>query len=165
MGVRRLRGWSLVHHPTDVDEIVGDHAEPECRLANVTRLDGHSGDASRPPPGRRQYYCPWRVAVQDEAVGKPSRAQPRGGADDAGRRPTPRPGGVLRVQSATASEEIKAAIGLAARNESGVGKTGLAVRLTEEDAAPVVAHGAAAGGRQRAHPARARRGGGRVHQS
>jgi DNA-binding CsgD family transcriptional regulator/PAS domain-containing protein len=49
-------------------------------------------------------------------------------------------GGVLRAEGAAAAAEIKAAIGHAARNESAIGKTGLAVRLTEEDEAPVVAH-------------------------
>jgi DNA-binding CsgD family transcriptional regulator len=44
-------------------------------------------------------------------------------------------GGVL------ASLEVRSAIKQAASNESGIGKTGLAVRLTEEEAeAPVVAH-------------------------
>jgi len=49
-------------------------------------------------------------------------------------------GGVLRAEGGAASLEIRSAIKQAARNESGIGKTGLAVRLTEEDEAPVVAH-------------------------
>jgi DNA-binding CsgD family transcriptional regulator len=49
-------------------------------------------------------------------------------------------GGVLRVEGGAASREIRSAIEQAARNESGIGKTGLGVRLTEEDEAPVVAH-------------------------
>src|SRR5262245_47110941 len=48
--------------------------------------------------------------------------------------------GVLRVEGAAASAEIRTAIGLAARNESAIGKAGLAVRLTEEDEVPLVAH-------------------------
>ena len=49
-------------------------------------------------------------------------------------------GGVLRAEGGAASLEIRSAIKQAARNESGIGKTGLAVRLTEEAEAPVVAH-------------------------
>jgi len=49
-------------------------------------------------------------------------------------------GGRLTTGSAAASAEIKTAIGMAARNESGIGKTGLAVRLSHESAAPAVAH-------------------------
>ncbi len=50
-------------------------------------------------------------------------------------------GGVLRAEGGAASLEIRSAIKQAARNESGIGKTGLAVRLTEEEGeAPVVAH-------------------------
>src|SRR5262245_19670130 len=49
-------------------------------------------------------------------------------------------GCVLRAEGGAASLEIRSAIQQAARNESGIGKTGLAVRLTEEDDAPVVAH-------------------------
>lgn len=48
-------------------------------------------------------------------------------------------GGVLRAGGAAASAEIDAAIRLAARDETGIGKTGLAVRLTEEDETPVIA--------------------------
>jgi DNA-binding CsgD family transcriptional regulator/PAS domain-containing protein len=49
--------------------------------------------------------------------------------------------GVLRAERGAASREIRSAIRQAARNESGIGKTGLAVRLTDEDGeAPVVAH-------------------------
>jgi DNA-binding CsgD family transcriptional regulator len=49
--------------------------------------------------------------------------------------------GVLRAEGGAASREIRSAIKQAARNESGIGKTGLAVRLTEEEhEAPVVAH-------------------------
>jgi DNA-binding CsgD family transcriptional regulator len=46
---------------------------------------------------------------------------------------------VLRAEGRAASIEIQSAIKQAASNESGIGKTGLAVRLTaEEDEAPVV---------------------------
>src|SRR5262245_18422388 len=48
--------------------------------------------------------------------------------------------GGRRVEGARASAEIRSAIGLAARDESAIGNTGLAVRLTEEDEAPLVAH-------------------------
>ena len=49
-------------------------------------------------------------------------------------------GGRLHAEDATASAEIKAAIGIAARNESEIGKTGLSVRLSSDSKAPVVAH-------------------------
>jgi DNA-binding CsgD family transcriptional regulator len=49
-------------------------------------------------------------------------------------------GGLLLANGRAASAEISAAIGHAARNESEIGKTGLAVRLTGEDEAPIVAH-------------------------
>jgi DNA-binding CsgD family transcriptional regulator len=49
-------------------------------------------------------------------------------------------GGVLRAEGGAASLEVRSAIKHAASNESGIGKTGLAVRLTKEDETPVVAH-------------------------
>lgn len=50
-------------------------------------------------------------------------------------------GGVLRAEGGAAAVEIRSAIKQAASNESGIGKTGLAVRLTEqENEEPVVAH-------------------------
>jgi DNA-binding CsgD family transcriptional regulator len=49
-------------------------------------------------------------------------------------------GGVLRAEGAAASAEIDAAIRLAARDETGIGKTGVALRLTGEDEPPVIAH-------------------------
>ena len=49
-------------------------------------------------------------------------------------------GGVLWAGGGAASAEIRAAIRHVARNEGGIGRLGLAVRLTEEDEAPVVAH-------------------------
>jgi DNA-binding CsgD family transcriptional regulator/PAS domain-containing protein len=49
-------------------------------------------------------------------------------------------GGVLRAEGGAASLEIRSAIRQAARDERGIGKTGLAVRLTEEDETPVIAH-------------------------
>ena len=48
--------------------------------------------------------------------------------------------GRLQAANAAASAEIKAAIGIAARNESEIGKTGLSVRLSSDSKAPVVAH-------------------------
>jgi DNA-binding CsgD family transcriptional regulator/PAS domain-containing protein len=48
--------------------------------------------------------------------------------------------GVLRAEGEAASAEINAAIGHAARNETDIGNTGLAVRLTGEHEAAVVAH-------------------------
>ncbi len=49
-------------------------------------------------------------------------------------------GGRLHAGEASAAAEIKEAIGYAAHNESQIGKSGLSVRLTEEAAAPVIAH-------------------------
>jgi DNA-binding CsgD family transcriptional regulator/PAS domain-containing protein len=49
-------------------------------------------------------------------------------------------GGVLKAECRAASAEIRSAIRYAARNESGIGKTGLAVRLTNEGEAPLLAH-------------------------
>jgi DNA-binding CsgD family transcriptional regulator/PAS domain-containing protein len=49
-------------------------------------------------------------------------------------------GGVLRAEGGAASVEIRSAIKQAAGHESCIGKTGLAVRLTEENETPVVAH-------------------------
>jgi len=48
--------------------------------------------------------------------------------------------GVLRADQRAASGEIRSAIRHAARNEGGIGKTGLALRLTNEDKVTVVAH-------------------------
>ncbi len=49
-------------------------------------------------------------------------------------------GGILGAVGLAVSAEIKEAIRLAAVNESGIGKAGLAVRLTEDDAPAMVAH-------------------------
>lgn len=49
-------------------------------------------------------------------------------------------GGRLQAENVAANAEIKAAIEYATRNESEIGKTGLAVRLSAEKAAPVIAH-------------------------
>ena len=49
-------------------------------------------------------------------------------------------GGRLHAQNEAANAEINDAIRFATRNESEIGKTGLAVRLTHENAAPVIAH-------------------------
>jgi DNA-binding CsgD family transcriptional regulator/PAS domain-containing protein len=48
--------------------------------------------------------------------------------------------GVLQATAPSATSELRSAITLAAGNEAGIGKTGLAIRLTEPDAAPVLAH-------------------------
>jgi DNA-binding CsgD family transcriptional regulator len=49
-------------------------------------------------------------------------------------------GGVLSAKAGLAAKEISAAIKLAARDEAQMGKTGLAVRLTEPDEVPRFAH-------------------------
>jgi DNA-binding CsgD family transcriptional regulator/PAS domain-containing protein len=49
-------------------------------------------------------------------------------------------GGVLRATAAAAAAELRAAIGLAAHDEAEIGKTGLAIRLTEPEMSPVFAH-------------------------
>jgi DNA-binding CsgD family transcriptional regulator/PAS domain-containing protein len=49
-------------------------------------------------------------------------------------------GGVLRAKSAAAAAELRTAIGLAAQDEASLGKTGLAISLTEPGAPPILAH-------------------------
>jgi DNA-binding CsgD family transcriptional regulator/PAS domain-containing protein len=48
--------------------------------------------------------------------------------------------GILQATAPSAAFELHSAIALAARNEVGVGKTGLAIRLNKPDASPIVAH-------------------------
>jgi DNA-binding CsgD family transcriptional regulator/PAS domain-containing protein len=49
-------------------------------------------------------------------------------------------GGVLLARDPSAARELSAAIRLAADDESGIGKTGLAISLTEPGTPPVIAH-------------------------
>jgi PAS domain-containing protein len=48
--------------------------------------------------------------------------------------------GVLRATVPSATSELRAALALAAGNEAGIGRTGLAIRLTEPDLPPIFAH-------------------------
>jgi DNA-binding CsgD family transcriptional regulator/PAS domain-containing protein len=48
--------------------------------------------------------------------------------------------GVLQAAAPSATSELRAALALAAGNEAGIGKTGLAIRLTEPDVPPILAH-------------------------
>jgi DNA-binding CsgD family transcriptional regulator/PAS domain-containing protein len=48
--------------------------------------------------------------------------------------------GTLQATAASAESELRSALTLAAGNEAGIGKTGLAIRLTEPDAPPIFAH-------------------------
>jgi DNA-binding CsgD family transcriptional regulator/PAS domain-containing protein len=48
--------------------------------------------------------------------------------------------GVLQATAPSAAAELRSALALAAANEPGIGKTGLAIRLTEADAPPTFAH-------------------------
>jgi hypothetical protein len=48
--------------------------------------------------------------------------------------------GMLAAKLPAAAKELRTAIRLAAQDESALGKTGLAIRLSEEDEAPVFAH-------------------------
>jgi DNA-binding CsgD family transcriptional regulator/PAS domain-containing protein len=48
--------------------------------------------------------------------------------------------GILQATTSSATSELRSAVALAAGNEAGIGKTGLAVRLTESDAPPIMAH-------------------------
>jgi DNA-binding CsgD family transcriptional regulator len=50
------------------------------------------------------------------------------------------PRGVLQATAPSAASELRSAITLAAGNEAGISKTGLAVRLTEPDVPPIFAH-------------------------
>jgi DNA-binding CsgD family transcriptional regulator/PAS domain-containing protein len=54
--------------------------------------------------------------------------------------PIQSPQGVLRATAPSAASELRSAITLAAGNEAGIGKTGLAIRLTEPDVPPIFAH-------------------------
>ena len=49
-------------------------------------------------------------------------------------------GSVLQAKTPSAAAELRAAIKLAAEDETEIGKTGLAIRLTELDTSPVFAH-------------------------
>jgi DNA-binding CsgD family transcriptional regulator/PAS domain-containing protein len=48
--------------------------------------------------------------------------------------------GILQATAPSAASELRSAITLAAGNEARIGKTGLAIRLTEPDAPPILAH-------------------------
>jgi PAS domain-containing protein len=48
--------------------------------------------------------------------------------------------GVLQATAPSAASELRAALALAAGNEASIGKTGLAIRLTEPDMPPIFAH-------------------------
>jgi DNA-binding CsgD family transcriptional regulator len=48
--------------------------------------------------------------------------------------------GVLQATASSAASELRSALTFAAGNEAGIGKTGLAIRLTEPDAPPILAH-------------------------
>jgi DNA-binding CsgD family transcriptional regulator len=48
--------------------------------------------------------------------------------------------GVLQATAPSAASELRSALTVAAGNEAGIGKTGLAIRLTESDVPPVFAH-------------------------
>jgi DNA-binding CsgD family transcriptional regulator len=48
--------------------------------------------------------------------------------------------GVLQGTAPSAASELRSALGLAAGNEAGIGKAGLAIRLTEPDVPPIIAH-------------------------
>jgi len=48
--------------------------------------------------------------------------------------------GVLQATAPSAASELRSAIALAARNEAGIGKTGLAICLTDPDVSPMLAH-------------------------
>jgi DNA-binding CsgD family transcriptional regulator/PAS domain-containing protein len=48
--------------------------------------------------------------------------------------------GILHATAPSAASELRSAITLAARNEAAIGKTGLAIRLTEPDVPPIFAH-------------------------
>jgi DNA-binding CsgD family transcriptional regulator/PAS domain-containing protein len=47
---------------------------------------------------------------------------------------------VLQATAPSAASELRSALALAAGNEAGIGKTGLAIRLTEPDVPPIFAH-------------------------
>jgi DNA-binding CsgD family transcriptional regulator/PAS domain-containing protein len=48
--------------------------------------------------------------------------------------------GILQATVPSAASELRSALALAARNEAGIGKTGLAIRLTAPDVPPIFAH-------------------------
>jgi DNA-binding CsgD family transcriptional regulator len=48
--------------------------------------------------------------------------------------------GILHATAPSAASELRAALALAAKHEAGIGKTGLAIRLTEPDMPPIFAH-------------------------
>ncbi len=48
--------------------------------------------------------------------------------------------GILQATAPSAASELRSALALAASNEAGIGKTGLAIRLTEPDVPPIFAH-------------------------
>jgi len=48
--------------------------------------------------------------------------------------------GILQATAPSAASELRAALALAARNEASIGKTGLAIRLTEPSMPPIFAH-------------------------
>jgi DNA-binding CsgD family transcriptional regulator len=54
--------------------------------------------------------------------------------------PIQSPQGVLQATAPSAAAELRSALALAAGNKAGIGKAGLAIRLTEPDVPPIFAH-------------------------
>jgi DNA-binding CsgD family transcriptional regulator len=48
--------------------------------------------------------------------------------------------GILQATASSAASELRSALSFAARNEARIGKTGLAIRLTEPEEPPIFAH-------------------------
>jgi DNA-binding CsgD family transcriptional regulator len=66
--------------------------------------------------------------------------QPRGGTHAGRARSRPNSQGILQATAPSAASELRFALALAGGNEAGIGKTGLAIRLTEPDVPPILAH-------------------------
>jgi hypothetical protein len=99
----------------------GGLVNPICRSKKAE--GGRAARYGDHPPSRRSYPR-WPQAQMAASCGAPGRNAK----------------GTLQATVPSAASELRSALTFAAGNEASIGKTGLAIRLTEPDVPPVFAH-------------------------
>jgi DNA-binding CsgD family transcriptional regulator/PAS domain-containing protein len=135
-GAARVEGQGCF---TERDLALGDLLLPHLRRAvTISKvLDARAIERDRMAETLNALKCGVFLTKQNGAILHANRAAERmmrhGGSIQSFR-------GVMQAKAPAAADELRAAIALAARDETALGKTGLAIRLSDDDAPPQFAH-------------------------
>ncbi len=135
-GGRHERQGIITEREIELGKLLLPHLRRAVMISNV--LDVRTIEGTRMAEALDALRCAVVLTNKHGAILHANRAAEHMPGDGGG--PIHSAQGILQATATSAASELRSALALAAGNEASIGKTGLAIRLTEPDAPPMFAH-------------------------